>query len=113
MNLKIISLDSFKRDVKKLLKKYKKLPSDLKNLQEELLRNPRAGIELSNNCFKIRLANSSTPTGKSGGFRIISYYLDKNNNIYLLTIYSKTELENISHEKILSILSDFNLDENL
>lgn len=112
MNLKIVSLDSFKRDAKKLLKKYKQLPKDLKNLQEELLSNPKAGIELSNNCFKIRLANSSTPTGKSGGFRIIYYYLDKENNIYLLSIYSKTELENISHEKIMLILLEYGLDKN-
>jgi mRNA-degrading endonuclease RelE of RelBE toxin-antitoxin system len=105
MNLKIISLESFNRDLKKLFKKYKKITSDLKTLQSELLANPKAGIELGNGCYKIRLANSSIPTGKSGGFRVIYYYLDAQNNIYLMSIYSKTELSNISDEKLLEILN--------
>lgn len=105
MNLKIVSLENFKRDIKKLYKKYKKLPNDLKTLQKELLENPKSGIELGSNCYKIRLANSSIPTGKSGGFRVIYYYLDKQNNIYLLSIYSKTDLENINDDKLKEILN--------
>jgi len=53
----------------------------------------------------MRLANSSMPTGKSGGFRII-YYLDSQNNIYLMSIYSKNELENINDKVILRILDE-------
>jgi mRNA-degrading endonuclease RelE of RelBE toxin-antitoxin system len=109
MNLKIISLESFSRDVKKLFKKYKQLPKDLKTLQEELYLNPHSGIELGHNCYKIRLANSSIPTGKSGGFRIIYYFLDTRNNLYLMKMYSKIELENISEEKILAILRKYKL----
>jgi mRNA-degrading endonuclease RelE of RelBE toxin-antitoxin system len=105
MNLKIVSLESFKREIKKLFKKYKKLPQDLKTLQKELLKNPKSGVELGNSCYKIRLANSSIPTGKSGGFRVIYYYLDEYNNIYLLSIYSKTELKNISDERLSEILN--------
>jgi len=105
MNLNITSLDSFSRDIKKLFKKYKNITTDLKELKSILQDNPRAGVELGKNCYKIRLANSSIPTGKSGGFRIIYYYLDAQNNIYLMSIYSKTELENISEEKLLQILN--------
>lgn len=105
MNLKITSLESFAKDIKKLFKKYKLITNDLKKLQEELLENPKAGVNLGNNCYKIRLANSSVPTGKSGGFRVIYYYLDEENNIYLMSIYSKSDLENISNEKLSDILS--------
>ena len=104
MNLTITSLDSFNKEIKKLFKKYKKIATDLKELKNTLEENPKAGIELGNNCYKIRLANSSIPTGKSGGFRVIYYYLDEQNNIYLMSIYSKTELENISDEKLIQIL---------
>jgi len=104
MSLKIISLDSFGRDAKRLYKKYKQLPKDLKVLYKLLQETPKTGIELGNGCYKIRLANTSVPTGKSGGFRIIYYYLDQDNNLYLMTIYSKTEIENISEEKIVEIL---------
>ena len=59
--------------------------------------------------YKIRLKNSSVPTGKSGGFRVVYYYADEENNLYLMAMYSKTELENISDERINEILQRYNL----
>ena len=109
MNLKIISLESFGKDVKRLYKKYKQIPKDLKNLQKNLEQNPRSGVALGNSCYKIRWENSSIPTGKSSGFRIIYYYLDKENNLYLMAMYAKNELENISDEKIIEILKKHDL----
>jgi len=109
MNLKISSLDSFGRDVKRLYKKYKQLSTDLKNLQNILKEDPRSGIELGRYCYKIRLANSSVPTGKSGGFRVIYYFLDKDDHVYLMAMYSKSELENISEDKIIEILKSNHL----
>ncbi len=106
MSLTIRPLESFKKDVKKLFKKYKNISSDLKKLQEELETNPKAGIELGNNCYKIRLANSSIPIGKRSGFRVIYYYIDKNGVIYLMSIYSKNDLENISDKKLIEILKN-------
>jgi|LGOV01.1.fsa_nt_gb mRNA-degrading endonuclease RelE of RelBE toxin-antitoxin system len=106
MNLKIVNLKSFTKDIKRLYKKYKSIASDLKSLQSTLLDNPKAGISLGDNLYKIRLANSSIPTGKSGGFRVIYYYLNNQNNLYLMSIYSKTELENINEEKLIDILKN-------
>ncbi len=104
MNLKIISLESFKKDVKKLYKKNKKLPQDLKTLNEALLENPKVGIELSSKLYKMRLENSSSNIGKSGGFRVVYYYLDEEENLYLLKIYSKNEIENIKEEILIKLL---------
>jgi len=106
MNLNIKTLSYFDKDVKRLFKKYKQLPADLKVLKQELLENPKSGIELGHRCYKIRLANSSIPTGKSGGFRIIYYHIDTNNNLYLMSMYSKSELENIDNKIILQILKE-------
>jgi len=110
MNLNIISLDTFSKDVKRLYKKYKNLLNDLKFLQKRLQDDPKSGIELRKGCYKIRLANSSVPTGKSGGFRVVYYYLDHHNNLYLMTMFSKTELENISDDKLLDLLHKNGLD---
>ncbi len=104
MNLKIISLESFAKDVKKLYKKNKKLPQDLRTLNETLLENPKVGIELSSKLYKMRLENSSSSTRKSGGFRVIYYYFDEEENLYLLKIYSKTEIENIKEEILIKLL---------
>lgn len=106
MNLKIISLDSFKKDVKQLYKKNKKLVIDLISLNDILNDNAKAGIELSNNLYKIRLENTSSKKGKSGGFRVIYYYLDNDDNLFLLKIYSKTQTPNIKEEALIKILNE-------
>ena len=61
-------------------------------------------MHLFNNCYKIRIPNSSIPTGKSGGFRAIIYFIDKSHNVYLLTIYSKSDQESISDSKIVELI---------
>jgi len=106
MNLKIISLNSFSKDVKKLYKKYKQISTDLESLKKILLKDPKAGIQIGNNCYKIRLQNSSVPTGKRGGFRIIYYFIDTQKNLFLLSMYSKSELDNITDTKIIEILKN-------
>lgn len=78
-------------------------------MRKELSKNLKSGIELGNRCYKIRLVNSSIPTGKSGGFRIIYYYIDSNNHLYLMSMYSKNELENIDDKTILNILKENSL----
>ncbi|MGD9719125.1 MAG: type II toxin-antitoxin system RelE/ParE family toxin [Sulfurimonadaceae bacterium] len=106
MILQIKALENFTKEVKKLAKKYKKIADDLKTLQKELYLNPQSGIRLGSNCYKIRVANSSVPTGKSAGFRVVYYYLDANGVIYLMSIYSKSELENLRDEEIMKILKE-------
>ena len=110
MNLKIIRLGNFTKESKQLYKKYKKLPSDLKILSERLNINPKDGIDLGANCYKIRLENSSIPTGKSGGFRIVYYYYDGESDLYLLSIFSKRDMENISDKKVLELLCKYGLE---
>ena len=110
MNLNIVRLEQFTKDVKKLYKKYKQLPTDLKKLSKELNDNPKVGIDLGKNCYKIRLENSSIPTVKSGGFRVIYYYYDGENDLYLLTMFSKKEVESVKDEVISELLKSYGLE---
>jgi mRNA-degrading endonuclease RelE of RelBE toxin-antitoxin system len=103
MNLKLIPTPEFKISVKKLSKRYALIAKDLKTLKEELENNPTSGVHLYNNCYKIRLKNSSVPTGKSGGFRVI-YFLRQEEKIYLLAIYSNSDMENIDESRLKEIL---------
>jgi hypothetical protein len=59
---------------------------------------------LGHNCYKIRVANSSIPTGKSGGFRVITYYIDQEGVIRLIFIFSKRDQENISDKELKEII---------
>ena len=105
MSYKVIPSETFEKDVKKLNKKYKKIKSDLQSFLKELQKNPTMGTPLGNNCYKVRVANSSIPTGKSGGFRIITLIKVEKEKIFLLTIYSKSDKENITDNELRDILS--------
>ena len=105
MNLKIIPTPEFNKQAKKLSKGYKNITDDLRKFKNELLENPRLGVELGHNCYKVRLSNSSIPTGESGGFRVITYYIDEEGIIRLLLMYSKTEKESVSNKEIQEVLA--------
>ena len=107
--LKIVPTPEFIKQVKKLAKSYKHIADDLESLRQQLIHNPTIGTDLGNKCFKIRLANSSISVGKSGAFRIITYYIDKQNIIRLLLIYTKTQKENISDRELIEVLRNNNL----
>jgi mRNA-degrading endonuclease RelE of RelBE toxin-antitoxin system len=64
-------------------------------LQSFLLQYPAAGkvVPGSGGIRKVRWAMSGK--GKSGGVRVIYYYKRQDDEIWLLTIYSKNEVENI------------------
>ncbi len=104
MRYNVLAIPQFEKDVKGLAKKYKLIKKDLLKLINDLEQNPTRGVSLGMNFYKIRLANTSIPTGKSGGFRVITYFIDGENNIYLSTIYSKTDKENISDDELREIL---------
>ncbi len=99
-------LPRFERELKRLARRYKKIAHDLAVFKEEILANPTLGTALGNNCYKIRIPNSSIPTGKSGGFRVIAFVKIEKDSIILLTIYSKTEKENISEDELRAILQE-------
>ena len=73
MSYNVKLADNFKKEAKKLLKKYVSLKKELAELFLELEINPSKGTPLGNNIYKIRLAITSKNKGKSGGARLISF----------------------------------------
>ena len=98
MDYKIVTTDDFERAFKQLSKKYHSLIKDYAILYKELMENPTMGDKISDDVRKIRMAIASKGKGKSGGARIISCTVlveVRFTKIYLLTIYDKSEQENI------------------
>ncbi len=93
--VQIYTIDSFDREFKRLVKKYPSLTSDLKQLIETLQVNPSFGTSLGANAYKIRLAIASKNKGKSGGARVITYFVNEDNEVFLLSIYDKSERADI------------------
>ena len=95
MNYKVIPTPEFIKNLKALKKKYKNIKDDVLKLANKLEKNPTIGTELGNNTYKIRIKNSDNNKGKSAGYRVITYCINKQNEVYLVTIYSKSDKENI------------------
>ncbi len=74
-------------------------------LQWELALHPETGdlIKGSGGLRKVRWASRAKGKGKRGGVRIIYYYKDKREQIWLLTIYAKNEVEDIPKEVLLRL----------
>lgn len=105
MSYEVIATSRFKRDIKKLLKKYISLKREFSEFLDSLEENPQLGIHLGNECYKIRIAIASKGKGKSGGARVITHILIKDQKVFLLTIYDKSEKENISDKELNEFLS--------
>jgi mRNA-degrading endonuclease RelE of RelBE toxin-antitoxin system len=100
---------AFKRDAKPLAKKYKTLRSSIDTLAEALIKNPYLGESYGNDIYKIRLADESKGTGKSGGFRIMYYLLKKTDagiEIILMSIFNKSERSTIKKEQAIKLLKE-------
>ncbi len=98
--------DNFLKEAKKLSKKFKLLKNDLKEAVEEIEDKKDLGIFLGYSLYKKRIPNSSIPTGKSGGFRVIIYQQIED-KIVLISIYSKTQKDTLSDEELKTILKEY------
>ncbi len=106
MSFNIIPTDKFQKEAKRLSKKYSSLKSDLEDLNQKLLQNPKLGTPLGHDTYKIRVAIKSKGKGKSGGARAITYLITEDEEIYLLTIYDKSELSIIPDKTLQQIIKE-------
>jgi mRNA-degrading endonuclease RelE of RelBE toxin-antitoxin system len=101
-NVKTISV--FERQTKRLVKKYPSLIKEIQELIKELKEVPEKGTSIGHNCYKIRIAIASKGRGKSGGARVITHVIFKNDTVYLLTIYDKSDIANLTDNEILKLI---------
>ena len=106
MSYKIELSDHFKKEAKRLAKKYRSLKSDLADLFAELEENPKLGTALGSDVYKIRMAVASKGKGKSGGARVITYVELDYETVLLLSIYNKGEKDSISDNEIKALLNE-------
>ena len=106
MTNQVVPTDLFETKFKRLKKKFRTLNDEMKELTSVLEQTPTSGESLGSGLYKIRLASKSKGKGKSGGFRVITYLLAKTEDgidVYLLTIYDKSEESSIKKETLLAL----------
>jgi mRNA-degrading endonuclease RelE of RelBE toxin-antitoxin system len=92
----------FQRDLRELAKRYRSIRTDIQPLIDQLQAGEIPGDRIAGikyQVFKVRIKNSNIQKGKSGGYRVI-YYLKNAQGIILTTIYSKSDLTDVSNEII-------------
>ncbi len=106
MPTRVNSSDYFDKAFKYLLRKYPAVRTELGVLTEQLQNDARPGNQLQGvgyEAYKVRLKNPSAGKGKSGGFRVI-YYVRVAEQVILLTIYTKTEQDDISADEVRAMI---------
>ncbi len=85
-SIEFVATQSFESSAKKLLTE-----EDRRELELLLMEDPRRGplIKRTGGFRKVRFARPSRREGKSGGTRVIYYFLDRRDRIYLLLVYAK------------------------
>lgn len=112
MTSKFVFMPRFDRSVKQLKKRYRNILADIEIAVEQLLSNPQTGSVIPDDYAvrKLRIASRDMQRGKSGGFRLL-YWLraigeSQDFTIYLLLIYSKTDMSDITPEQLQTLIDD-------
>lgn len=103
-NLK--TTDNFKREAKRLLKKFASLRKEIEELKGTLSENPETGTAIGNGFYKIRLGIRSKGKGKRGGARVITCVKVVAETVYLVSIYDKSEQSDISESALENLLTE-------
>lgn len=100
-----VNTPTFDRQLKRLAKRHRSILADVVAKVGELLEDPYTGNALiAENCYKVRMAITSKGKGKSGGSRIITCVKIEQDTLYLLTIYDKSEREDLEDGELKELL---------
>ena len=112
MKINFEELPEYQKDLKRLLKKYRTLNTDLEDVRKDLNDEPDARPP-----FSFRIENTGITTcvikikkiasdsfkgrGVNSGFRLIYAYFEQEKRIVFIELYHKNEKENEDRERIL------------
>ncbi|MBW4487217.1 MAG: type II toxin-antitoxin system RelE/ParE family toxin [Trichocoleus desertorum ATA4-8-CV12] len=101
----------FQQNLRKLAKRYRNIRFDIQPVIQEIQVGNLIGDRLTNigkdyRVFKVRIQNRDIQKGKSAGYRLI-YQVESSASVLLLTIYSKSDRDDISADEVRGILNEF------
>jgi hypothetical protein len=105
----IIESNAFTKECKRLSKKYPSFESDIAQLKENVIANPKLGTAISGKLRKVRFAINSKQKGKSSGGQII--YSDvvidvETSSVFFVFVYDKSEFSSISDNYIKELVKN-------
>ncbi len=73
---------------------------EYKDLQEALVTRPDMGVLIKNSGGLRKVRWSAEGRGKSGGVRVIYYWMSADDQLYMLLAYAKNEQENLTDVQV-------------
>ncbi len=111
---KVIAAPAFSRGIRQLRKRFPHVLDDLQPLVSQLEAGEIPGDRIQGiknyRVFKIRIANRDAQRGKRGGYRII-YYVQKAHLIYLVIIYSKSQVDDVPIDWLIAAIEEIEVEE--
>ena len=102
MDIKLYA--QFKKEAKRLIKKFPSLIDEIETVKTDLLEDPHHGESIGGGFYKIRVPIASKGVGKRGGARIVTYVQIVDDVIYLVSIYDKNERSDIDDATLKAFL---------
>lgn len=96
--MKTYFTDHFKKQLKKLKKKYPQIIKDILESFTDL--DLDAQPHIGQSIYKIRIPSSDMNKGKSGAFRSYCYFYNTKDLLVPLCIYAKNEKETITNNQL-------------
>lgn len=93
--MKIIETSFFTKKIDSLLTE-----DEYRNLQNELILDPKKGKVIRGSGGLRKIRSSILGKGKSGGVRIIYYWINKKSIILMLLVYPKNEQDNLNSKQL-------------
>lgn len=100
----IYESEAYQKELKRLSKKYRNIKKDCKSFIDTISSTTDLGVDIGGGIYKSRVANSDKNKGKSAGYRVISYLKIIESEIWLVHIYDKSELVNITESQLDEII---------
>jgi len=104
----IVFHETFRKAVQKLSKRYPDIRQDLQDAIAALIQNSEIGDVMigTNGIRKLRVKNSNARKGKSGGYRLIYYPMTWKSSVGILTVYSKSDREDMTHKELAEFIRE-------
>jgi mRNA-degrading endonuclease RelE of RelBE toxin-antitoxin system len=99
----------FERNLRYLAKKYRSVKADLLPVIQKIEAGDFVGDQVKKTGFtvlKVRVKNSNTQKGQSGGYRLI-YQVEAPSIVLFVTLYSKSDQTDISAKEIRAAIAEY------
>ncbi len=106
MNFEVKTIDNFKRELKRLLRKYPSLRKEVEELGLSLADDPFQGAAMRDGFYKIRLSIKSKGKGKRGGARVVTCVKVVAETVFLVSIYDKSEQSDMADGELTRLLTE-------